>query len=125
MNAVSVGVLAAIVVPVTLLADPHGARALEVIGLGTAVGHWLGVIAGTVLLARRVHAWRVSEDLRSGAASLARAAIMGVVVIGLVAWLDAPAEVVTVVGLAAGIAVYVLLTLRGGRFTRTVRWLRG
>jgi putative peptidoglycan lipid II flippase len=124
MNAVSVGLCAAIVIPTTTVFAPQGARALQVIGLGTAAGHWLGVIVGTALLARRVHAWRARDDIRAGASSIVRAALMGGVVYGVVRVLDAGPEVGAALGVALGLGTYVLLTARGGELAKTIRWLR-
>lgn len=124
MNAVSVGLCAAVIIPWTLVVEPVGARALEVIGVGIAAGHWFGVIVGTLLLARRVHAWRVGDDIRAGAASLARAALMGAVVYGAVRIIDAPSEAGAVIGVVVGLVSYLLLTIRGGQLAGAMRWLR-
>jgi putative peptidoglycan lipid II flippase len=124
MNAVTVGVMAAIIIPISVVASPHGARALQIIGLGTAAGHWFGVAVGTVLLARRVHEWRVGDDLRSGATSVARAAVMGVLVYAVVRWIDLGPEVSTAAGVAVGLAAYAAMTARGGELRRTWQWLR-
>ncbi|HYZ92795.1 MAG TPA: lipid II flippase MurJ [Actinomycetota bacterium] len=124
MNAVTVGVSAAVIVPLSLIAAPHGARALQLIGLGTAAGHWLGVAAGTMLLATRVRGWAVADDLRAGIASVGRAALMGVVVYAAVRWIDAGAEAGALIGVVVGVGAYALLTARGGELRRTWKWLR-
>ena len=122
MNAATVGLSAAVIIPLSLVAHPQGARALQVIGLGTAAGQWFGVIVGTMLLARRVHMWNALRDVRSGAASLARAAVMGVLVYAAVRWIHAAPEIVAVAGVLVGLAAYLLLT--GSQIRRTLQWLR-
>lgn len=124
MNAISVGIAATVIVTLTLAVDPQGSRALEVIGLGTAAGHWLGVAVGAFLLARRVREWRAQSDFANGARSLARAAVMGVLVYVFVRWLDVGPEMGSILGVVVGMAAYLLLTARGGELSRTVRWLR-
>ncbi|MGH2759216.1 MAG: murein biosynthesis integral membrane protein MurJ [Actinomycetota bacterium] len=124
MNAVTVGVCIAVVVPVTLAVTPRGPQALAIIGGGVAAGHWLGVAAGVVILARRVRTWRVGEDVRVAVANVVRAVVMGVAVFALVEWLGWAPEIEVVVGVGAGIAVYVILAARRGELWRTVRWLR-
>lgn len=124
MNAVTVATSAAIIVPLSLVAEPVGSRALEVIGLGVAAGHWLGVALGLVLLARRVTGWDVGSDVRAGLASLARATVMGAVVYSLVRWLDTGPEVAAAAGVAAGLLVYAALSAPGGELRTAWRWLR-
>lgn len=124
MNAVSVGALVAVVVPLTLILSPSGPAALAVIGLGIAVGHWLGVGTGAAILARRVPDWSVLSDLRDGLGSILRAAAMGAVVFGVVGWLSLAPEVEVLVGVAVGLGVYLALSSRGGDLWTTVRWLR-
>ncbi len=124
MNAVTVGTSTAVIVVLTLALSPTGARALEVIGLGLAAGHLLGVGVGTSLLAARIQGWRAVEDVRYGFGCVARGAVMGGIVFAVVRWLDTAPEVSAAIGLVVGVGVYLLLTLRGGELGRTVRWLR-
>jgi putative peptidoglycan lipid II flippase len=124
MNAVTVGVSVAVIVPLTLALSPEGPRALEIIGAGLAAGHWLGIGVGVVVLARRVRHWRVGEDIRLAAGNGARALVMGVAVFLLVRWLRVAPEIEVVLGVGAGAAVYLLLAARGGELRQTMRWLR-
>lgn len=124
MNAVTVGVSTVVVVTLTLVLSPTGARALEVIGLGLAAGHLVGVGVGTTLLAARIQRWEAGEDVRYAAACIVRAAVMGVCVFGVVRWIDVGPEAAAGLGLVVGVAVYLLFTMRGGELKRTVQWLR-
>lgn len=124
MNAVAVGVFAAITIPLTLIAAPRGARALEVIGLGNALGQWCGVAVGGALLATRVRGWRVGADLRAAATILLRAALMGALVFVSVLWVDLPPELAAVMGIVVGAIAYLLLSARRGEVREMVGWLR-
>ena len=123
MNAVTVGVCIAVVVPLTLALSPDGPGALAIIGGGLAAGHWLGVGVGAAVLARRAREWRSGADVRAAMVNILGAAVMGVVVFGVVGWLGLAPEIEVVVGVLAGIAVYLALAARG-ELWRTVRWLR-
>jgi peptidoglycan biosynthesis protein MviN/MurJ (putative lipid II flippase) len=124
MNAVAIGAFAAVTIPLTLVLAPKGSRALEVIGLGNALGQWFGVGVGAAVLAARVPRWRVWTDVRAAAGSLFRAGLMGVVVFAVVRWMGGPVELEAAVGIAVGGVVYVAGSWRRGEVPRMVRWLR-
>jgi putative peptidoglycan lipid II flippase len=124
MNTVTVAVFAALVFPLTLLLHPHGGRALEIIGLSNAVGQWVGVGVGVMILASRVPDWNVMDDLRSALWSLTRGAAMGAVVYAVVRFVNVGDEFATLFGVGAGVVVYALLSLGTGEVQRTIRWVR-
>lgn len=123
-NAAAVGLFAAFVVPFTLIGSPQGARGLEVIGIGTTVGQWLGVVVGAAILARRVRDWDVGADLRAGAANVLRAGVMAVIVWIVADRLGDRPEFVSIVGVGLGVAIYAALSLRSSDMKRTVGLLR-
>lgn len=123
-NGASVAISSAIVIGVTLALAPTGAAALEVIGLGTSVGHWVGIGVGVVLLARRVDGWPLRADLVSGAWSLLRAGIMGLAIWALLA-VEMPIGLRALVGVGGGAVIYGILSLRSPDLRRTVDLVRG
>jgi putative peptidoglycan lipid II flippase len=124
MNALAVGSAILISVPLTLAISPTGARALEVIGLGNAIGQWLGVGIGVALLAARARGWSLATDAKAAISSLVRAAIMGVVVYVVIRILDLPPELGAVTGIALGAIVYLLLSIGRGEIRGALEWVR-
>ncbi len=124
MNAVSVGVCVAFVVPVTAVVRPHGGSALAVIGAGIALGHICGAVVGAGALARRVHAWTFTDDVRFAVGCLVRATVMGVVVFAVVSATHLGPTTETMLGIVCGVAVYVALSARSAHIKETFAWLR-
>ncbi len=126
LNGVSVGTYALIAVPATLVLAPTGGDALRILGLGHAAGQWVGVALGVVLLAGRAPGWTVATDLRSFAASLLRATVMGGLVWFVVDGMsDAQAPLAVLAGLAAGGFAYLALSARSPELRRALDLVKG
>jgi putative peptidoglycan lipid II flippase len=123
-NAAGVAVFAAMVVPATVILHAHGDRALELIGAATSTGQWMAVGVGMAMLAAVVPGWSVRADVGSGVASIVRAAVMGAAVWVVARALHGHPVLACAGGLAAGVAVYALLTARSGELRRTLTMLR-
>jgi hypothetical protein len=111
MNAVTVATFAAIAVTATVAASPEGANALGVIGLGNAVGLWLGALVGTFLLASRVKSWRVGADVRFAMTAMAKSLIMAGLVVAAISLVQG-AVVRTVTGACVGLLSYFAMNYR-------------
>jgi putative peptidoglycan lipid II flippase len=123
-NAFGLVAFVATVLPVTIAMHEHGARVLEAIGGANAVGTWVAVTAGVVMLALVVPAWPVRTDVASAIGSFARAAVMGGAVWVVAHVLAQRPVAASVAGIAAGAAVYAALSARSGQLGRTVSLLR-
>lgn len=122
INSVSIGVCVVFVVAVTAVLRPHGVRALEVIGGGIALGHLCGALVGARMLGRRAPEWNVARDARFALACIARAVLMAAIVYALIQHIHGP-RTQTLVGILAGVVVYVALSAPSGQLRDSFAWL--